>query len=209
MPGRVLYLKYKNIEILQMVFFSMLIDFLGKGVKIMREDNTNIKSSILRTVLAGSAFGAGVAFLLAPKPGSETRTDLKRLANRVSHTVDIGKDLYDEGKEFVGRAVEASRKAYSEEKPLEHINTGTGSFIVPILASGIIGASIALLMAPKAGSEIRDDLMRFATSTRGKVASTIDKGKDLYDESKDAITGAVEAGKKAYTEIREKVAHAA
>jgi gas vesicle protein len=180
-----------------------------KGVKIMKEEITNRKGSIMRTVLAGSAVGAGLALLLAPKSGSETRNDLKGIANRLSHTVDIGKDLYEEGRDFVGKAVDASKKAYIEDKPLEHISKRNGSLVVPILASGIIGAGIALLLAPKAGSETRDDLKRFATSTRERVASAIDKGKDLYEEGKDTLTGAVEAGKKAYTEVKEKVAHAA
>jgi gas vesicle protein len=180
-----------------------------KGVMIMKEEITNRKSSIVRTVLAGSAVGAGIALMVAPKSGSETRRDLKDIANRFSHTVDIGKDLYEEGREFVGKAVEAGKKAYLEEKPLQHINRGAGSFVVPILASGIIGAGIALLLAPKSGSRTRHDLERFARSTQVKVASAIDKGKDLYEDGKDAITGAVDAGKKAYTDVKKKIAHAA
>jgi gas vesicle protein len=206
----VLYLKYEDYENgRDGCLLGVLILLLKKGVKIMKEETTNRKGSILRTVLTGSAVGVGLALLLAPKSGSETRSDLKGIANRLSHTVDIGKDLYEEGREFVGKAVDASKKAYIEEKPLERISKGNGSLVVPILASGFIGAGIALLLAPKAGSETRDDLKRFATSTRVRVASAIDKGKDLYEEGKDTITGAVEAGKKAYTEVKEKVAHAA
>ena len=175
----------------------------------MREERTNRTGSILTTVLVGGALGAGIALVLAPKSGSETRKDLRQAADRVSHAVDIGKDLYGEGKEFVGNAVEASKKAFIEEKPLKLRSNMGRPLMVPILASGIIGAGIGLLMAPKAGRETRADLKQFASDARVTVVSAIDKGKDIYVTGKGAITGAVEAGKKAFVEVKEKVAHAA
>jgi gas vesicle protein len=176
----------------------------------MKEELTNRKSSILMPVLAGSALGAGLALLLAPKAGIETRKDLKRIADRFSQTIDIGKDLYGESREFVNKAVEAGKKAYVEEKPLEPLINEGRSFVVPtILASGIIGAGIALLLAPNSGRVTRKDLKRFASSTRKQVGYAVDKGKDLYEAGKGAITGAVEAGKKVYVEGKEKLAHAA
>ena len=174
----------------------------------MKEELTNRKGSILTTVLVGGAVGAGLALVLAPKSGSEIRKDLKRVANRFTHAVDIGKDLYGEGREFVGKAVEAGKKAYVEEKPLEPIINERGSLVVPILAGGIIGAGIALLLAPKSGSETRADLKQFASTTREKVGSAIDKGKDLYVAGKGAITEAVVAGKKAYIEEKEEILRA-
>jgi gas vesicle protein len=178
---------------------------------IMKEERTNRKGSTLTTVLVGGAVGAGLALVLARKSGSETRKDLKRAANRVSQAVDIGRDLYGEGKVFVNKAVEASKKAYVEEKALESIINGRGSLLVPILASGIIGAGIgagiALLLAPKSGSEAREDLKRLASSSREKVVSAIDKGKDIYVAGKSAITEAVE-GKIPYVEGKQEVMHA-
>ena len=85
----------------------------------MKEELTNRKGSILTPVLAGGALGAGLGLLLAPKSGSEIREDLKRLGNRFSQAIDIGKDLYGESRVFVNKAVEAGKKAYEEEKPLE------------------------------------------------------------------------------------------
>jgi gas vesicle protein len=182
---------------------------------IMKEELTNRKGSTLTTVLAGGALvGAGLGLLLAPKSGRELRKDLKRAADRVSQTVDIGKDLYGEGRVFMKKAVDASKKAYSEEKPLEPIIRSNGmgsSLLAPILTSGIIGAGIgagiALLLAPKSGRETREDVKRFALSTRGKVVSAIDKGKHLYAAGKGAITGAVE-GKIPYVEGQQDVMHA-
>jgi len=175
---------------------------------IMKEELTNRKGSILKLVLAGGALGAGLALVLAPKSGSETRKDLKRAANRFSQAIDIGKDLYGEGREFVGKAVEASKKAYVEEKPLEPIIYGRRSLLVPVLSSGIIGAGIALLLAPKSGSATRADLKRLAATTRDGVVSAIDAGKDLYVAGKDAITGAGEAGRIPYVDGKQEVMHA-
>jgi gas vesicle protein len=169
---------------------------------IMKEERINRKGATLTSVLVGGALGAGLALVLAPKSGREIRKDLKRTADKFSHAVDIGKDLYGEGKVFVSKAVDASKKAYVEERPLEHLNGG-GSLLVPVLTSSIIGlgigAGIALLLAPKSGSETgRSEAARIERTER--VVSTIDKGKEVYVAGKGAITEAVEAGKKAYVE---------
>jgi gas vesicle protein len=179
-----------------------------KGVMIMKEEITNRKGSILTPVLAGGALGAGLALLLAPKSGTEIREDLKRVATRVSQAIDIGKGLYGESREFVGKAVEAGKKAYVEEKPLELVINEKRSFMVPVLAGGIIGAGIALLLAPKSGTEIRKDLKRFASSTGERVAAAIDKSKELYGAGKSAVTAAVESGEVMYLEGKEKFKHA-
>jgi len=175
----------------------------------MKEELANRKSSVLTMVLAGGALlGAGVALVLAPKAGSETRKDLKLLANRFSQAIDIGKDLYGESREFVSKAVEAGKKAYVEEQPMEPISNEGRSLLVPILASGIIGAGIALLLAPKSGRETRADLKRFASNTRERVILAMDKGRHLYVAGKGAITGAVEADGIPYVEGKQEVMHA-
>jgi gas vesicle protein len=179
----------------------------------MDEERTNRIGSALAMILAGGAVGAGFALVLAPKSGEEIRNDLKRAAGRVTHAVDIGRDLYGEGRTFVNKAVEASKKAYVEEKPLEHITIGNGkgSLLVPILASGVIGACIgagaALLLAPNTGKETRENLKRIASNTRERVVSVLDRGKVLYDAGKGAIAGAVEGSKLSYVEGKKAAIH--
>ena len=178
----------------------------------MNDEKASRKGSILMPVLAGGALGVGLALLLAPKSGTEIRKDLKRVANRFSQAIDIGKDLYGESREFASKAVEAGKKAYVEEKPLEPIVNEKRSLIVPVLASSIIGvgigAGIALILAPKSGAETRKDLKRFASNTGEQVISAIDKGKDMYKAGKSAITAAVESGDIKYVEGKEKFEHA-
>jgi gas vesicle protein len=160
------------------------------------------KASMLTPVLAGGTVGAGLGLLFAPQSGYETREDIKKIANRVTHAVDVGKDLYGEGRVFVNKAVEATRKAFVEEKPLAPIVNGKNALLVPVVIAGsigIIGAGIALLLAPKKGIDIRRDLKEFASTSRDTVASAIDKGRDFYVAGKDAVYGAAKAGRKAFS----------
>ena len=170
----------------------------------MKWETTKRKRSILMPVLVSSAVGAGIALLLAPKSGKVLRKDLKRFAanteKQVAEVIDEGRDLYGEGRKVVARAVEAGRKTYDEgtERLAELVHKKEKSLVVPIVASGIVGAGIALLLAPKTGKAIRGDLRRIAVTTRDTVASLIDKGKVLYTE-----------GRKAFSAEEKKILHAA
>jgi gas vesicle protein len=105
------------------------------------------------------------------------------------------------------------------------------SILVPFLVGGVIGAGIALLMAPKSGKEMRKDVMDFAIRTRDTISTTIDttidkskalyedgktvvagaidNGSALYEEGKAAVVGAIEAGKDAFLKERAKHSRAA
>ena len=80
--------------------------------------------------------------------------------------------------------------------------------MAPILASGVIGAGIALLVAPKSGRKVRGDLKRIAANTQDKIVTAIDKGKALYSEGRKGILEAVEAGKKVYVHEKGEFRHA-
>jgi gas vesicle protein len=179
---------------------------------VMKEGSEYRKSSILIPALIGSAVGAGVALLLAPQSGKETRNDLKRFAantrDRVAGVIDEGRDLYEEGRESVARAVKAGKETYDEgaERFEKLMHKKERSLMMPILVSGIIGAGIALMLAPKTGKLIRKDLKQFAVNTRDKFASAIDKGKVLYlEEKKEAAA----ASKKAHIHEKAKLRHVA
>jgi gas vesicle protein len=78
------------------------------------------------------------------------------------------------------------------------------SMLVPFIAGGLVGAGIALLLAPKSGRELRKDIKDIAAGTGEKITTTVEKGKMLYKESTDAVKNAIEAGKTAYVETMEK-----
>ena len=96
-------------------------------------------------------------------------------------------------------------------------NGYSGSAVVlSFLLGGLFGAGVSLLMAPESGENLRrrikeysDETKGMATGyvdeTKGKIAETLDKGKELYEEKKSAITSAIEAGKEAYEKEKEKL----
>jgi gas vesicle protein len=198
---------------------------------VMKEEYTHRKRSILKPVLAGSAVGAGIALLLAPKSGKGLRKDLERFTARTgkqaAEVIHEGRDLYEEGRKAVTKAVEEGRDLYEEGRKsvMKAVETGREkydegrerlselvykkkkrSLMVPIMVSGILGAGIAFLLAPKTGKAVRKDVKRIAVDTRDKVASLIDKGKDLATEG---IPEAMEAVSKAFRDEKKKIWHAA
>jgi len=75
-----------------------------------------------------------------------------------------------------------------------------GSILVPFLVGGLVGAGIALLLAPKSGRELRKDIKDASSNARQKIVTTVEKGRELFEESRSAIKTAVDAGKTAYVE---------
>jgi gas vesicle protein len=91
-----------------------------------------------------------------------------------------------------------------------------GSLILAFFIGGLVGAGVALLLAPQPGREARQKIKElaeeakekaaeYAEQVKGKVTSTVGKGKELFEEKKSLITTAVEAGKEAYTKEKEKL----
>ncbi len=101
----------------------------------------------------------------------------------------------------------------------EEGGNGVKSVILPFFIGGIIGAGIALLLAPKSGREtrqlitdtaedVKEKAEQYAGQAKGAVASAVEKGKGLFQERKTVITTAIEAGKEAYEKEKEKLAKA-
>jgi gas vesicle protein len=90
-----------------------------------------------------------------------------------------------------------------KEELIEKGNT----VLMPFLVGGIVGAGIALLLAPKPGKEVREDIKRFASNAKERVSSAVDQGKVLYEEGRTAVAGAIDAGKTAYIQEKEKFRH--
>lgn len=91
-----------------------------------------------------------------------------------------------------------------------------GSVFLPFFIGGVIGAGVALLLAPKSGRETRQMIKERAESVKGKAGeyagqvkeraiSTVEKGKCLLEEKKAVLASAIEAGKEAYGKEKEKL----
>jgi gas vesicle protein len=77
-------------------------------------------------------------------------------------------------------------------------NNGGGSFVMGLLTGTVLGAGLGMLFAPKAGSELRNQLseqagnlanqaqdgVRKVTENAGEWA---DRGRDMYGKAKDAV----------------------
>jgi gas vesicle protein len=66
----------------------------------------------------------------------------------------------------------------------EELTNKGNSILMPFLVGGVVGAGVALLLAPKPGKEVREDIKRFATSTKDRVTlirarSSMAKAKQL------------------------------
>ncbi|GAB4418735.1 MAG: YtxH domain-containing protein [Thermodesulfovibrionales bacterium] len=92
-----------------------------------------------------------------------------------------------------------------------------GSILLSFLLGGLVGAGVALLLAPKSGAETRQRIKElaedvtekaedYAEQVKGRVKSTVERGKDFFQQKKSIITTAVEAGKEAYEKEKEKLA---
>jgi gas vesicle protein len=79
----------------------------------------------------------------------------------------------------------------------------------PILAFALgagLGAVVALLLAPKAGEELRDDIAEGVSDGVNQVRSTgrdlKRRAQELADVAKEHVQDAIEAGDRAYSHAR-------
>jgi len=90
------------------------------------------------------------------------------------------------------------------------------SVFLSFLLGGLVGAGVALLLAPKSGKETREQIRALADDVKeraecyveqakGKMTSAVESGKDFFQAKKSIITTAVEAGKEAYEKEKERL----
>ena len=77
---------------------------------------------------------------------------------------------------------------------------GGGSFLMGLLAGTVLGAGLGMLFAPKAGSELRNQL----TDQAGKLRATAN---DTYQQATDKVSQMVDRGKDAYERARSNVSN--
>ena len=96
---------------------------------------------------------------------------------------------------------------------------GSGAVLMSFLLGGIVGAGLALLLAPQSGEETRKKIREFADDVKDKTAGLVDEakhkvtdivddGKGFYEEKKSVFKAAVDAGKDAYEKEKERLSKA-
>ncbi|HUL00631.1 MAG TPA: YtxH domain-containing protein [Nitrospirota bacterium] len=91
----------------------------------------------------------------------------------------------------------------------ENLNKKEPSIIVPFLLGSIVGAALGLLLAPKSGKELRKDLKDYAFRATDKIITAVDEGKKIYEDGKSVVASALEAGKTAFHQEKERQKHQA
>jgi len=90
-----------------------------------------------------------------------------------------------------------------------------GTVLVSFVAGAAIGAGLALLYAPKSGSEMRETIADFAEDAvdkikeytkeaQEKIKTAIDDGKETIIEKKSILASAIEAGREAMNKEKAK-----
>ena len=72
---------------------------------------------------------------------------------------------------------------------------GGGSFLMGLLAGTVLGAGLGMLFAPKAGTELRNQLGEQA----GRLRST---ASDTYNQASEKVSQIVDRGREAYDRAR-------
>ena len=83
--------------------------------------------------------------------------------------------------------------AYEYDR-LEKEDTG-GSFLMGLLAGTVLGAGLGMLFAPKAGSDLRNQL----TEQAGKLRNS---ATDTYQHASERVSQIVDKGREAYDRAR-------
>ena len=84
-----------------------------------------------------------------------------------------------------------------------------------LMLGAMIGAAAALLLAPRSGAETRKliatkareqaEVVTSRTRTvAGKATEFVERGKEVLQQQRDQLSAAIEAGKQAYREEKEK-----
>jgi gas vesicle protein len=93
--------------------------------------------------------------------------------------------------------------------------SSTGDKALYFILGGLIGAATALLLAPRSGEETRklivaktreraDLLANHTRNVAEKASSYVERGKELLQQQRDQLSAAIEAGKQAYNEEKDK-----
>jgi gas vesicle protein len=92
-----------------------------------------------------------------------------------------------------------------------------GTVLVSFVAGAAIGAGLALLYAPKSGSEMRESIADFAEDAvdkikeytkdaQEKIKTALDEGKETIIEKKSILASAIEAGREAMSKEKDRTA---
>ncbi len=82
--------------------------------------------------------------------------------------------------------------------------SGAGGIIAAFLLGALTGAAVALLFAPATGEQTREFLGEKAKEGKARASETAQKTREALNRQRETIAAAIERGREAYREAREK-----
>ena len=76
--------------------------------------------------------------------------------------------------------------------------------MVAFMLGALAGAAVALLYAPATGEETREYLGQKAREGKAKAREAMEQGREYYVQNRDNIVNAVERGREAFNQARER-----
>jgi gas vesicle protein len=81
---------------------------------------------------------------------------------------------------------------------------GAGTLMVAFVVGALTGAAVALLFAPASGEETRDYLNQKAREGRARAREALNEGRDFYQQQREGVTSAIERGREAFQNARQR-----
>ena len=73
-------------------------------------------------------------------------------------------------------------------------DSGFGSFLAGVVIGGLTGAAIGLLLAPRKGDEIREQVGEFVGEKRAAIGEAISEGRAAAERARAEMMSAYDAG---------------
>ena len=80
----------------------------------------------------------------------------------------------------------------------------SGSVMIAFVAGALAGAAVALLFAPASGEETREYLGKKAREGTDKAREAMDQGREYYQHQRENLVTAVDRGRDAFQQARER-----
>lgn len=78
------------------------------------------------------------------------------------------------------------------------------SVMIAFVVGALTGAAVALLVAPASGEETREYLGKKVREGKDKAREAMDQGREYYDRQREQLGTAVDRGRDAFQQARER-----
>lgn len=87
---------------------------------------------------------------------------------------------------------------------MSNYNNSGGTVTLAFLVGALTGAAVALLVAPASGEETREFIGQKAREGRARARDVVEQGRETYHTQRESLTSAVERGREAFDQARDR-----